>query len=505
MPRALLSVYDKAGLETFAAGLVEIGYELISTGNTLAGLRSAGLPATAVAEVTGFPEILGGRVKTLHPAIHGGILAKGTSEHEAELASHGLTRVDLVVANLYPFRETVARTGVSEDEALEQIDIGGPAMIRAAAKNHPQVTVVVDPADYAGVLTALRAGIGEQRRRELALKAFAHTAAYDAAIVNWLQRDEPLPNYLNLSFERAQELRYGENPHQAGARYREVANVGLWDAAKQHAGLPLSYLNLFDAEAAWRQVHALGTPAACVIVKHANACGVAVADDLAQAYDLAFAADPKSAFGGVVALPGVIDLDLAERLAKNPKADVILAYDYAPEALDLLRTKRKNTRLLELSAPGTKGLDLRRLETGLLVQEPDAVVSDRAAWRVVSRRQPTAAEWRDLELANVVCAYTSSNAIVFVKDGVAVGVGAGQQSRVDAVELAARKAGERARGSACASDAFFPFSDGVEAAADAGVSALIQPGGSIRDEEIIAAADARDLAMVMTGVRHFRH
>ena len=514
MPRALLSVYDKTGLATFAAGLQDLGFELISTGNTLAGLQAAGLAAVAVSEVTGFPEILGGRVKTLHPAIHGGILAKGTDEHEAELRSQEIDRIDLVVSNLYPFRETVAREGVSEDEALEQIDIGGPAMIRAAAKNHRQVAVVVDPDDYDAVLDALTSGMSAERRRQLALKAFAHTAAYDAAIVNWLQRDQELPTYLNLSLQKAQELRYGENPHQAGARYREVAATGMWDEATQHSGLPLSYLNLFDAEAAWRLVHALsplspvdatGSAAACVIVKHANACGAAVGADLLQAYDLAFAADPKSAFGGVVALPGVVGLQLAQQIAKNPKADVVIARGFAAEALELLKAKRKNTRLLELPPPGAKALDVRRLDGGLLVQQPDAVATGRAGWSVASRRQPSESEWRDLELANIVCAHTSSNAIVFVKDGVAVGVGAGQQSRVDSVELAANKAGERARGSSCASDAFFPFSDGVEAAAAAGVTALIQPGGSIRDAEIIAAADERDMALVMTGVRHFKH
>lgn len=505
MPRALLSVYDKTGLAAFAAGLVDLGFELISTGNTMATLAEAGVNVIAVADVTGSPEILGGRVKTLHPAIHGGILAKGSDEHEAELARHGITRVDLVVSNLYPFRETVARPDVSEDGALEQIDIGGPAMIRAAAKNHPQVGVVVDPHDYERVLAELAGGLTAATRRELAVKAFAHTAAYDAAIVTWLEREQRLPTYLNLSLEKSQELRYGENPHQEGARYREVGANGIWDAAVQHSGLPLSYLNLFDGEAAWRLVHALGSQSACVIVKHANACGAAVAEGLGGAYDLAFAADPKSAFGGVVALPGVIDLRLAERLAGNPKADVVLARGYAPEALELLKKKRKNTRLLELPAPGPKALDVRRLDAGLLVQQPDVVGRGREGWQVASMRQPTAGEWRDLELANIVCAYTASNAIVFVKDGAAVGVGAGQQSRVDAVELAARKAGDRAQGSACASDAFFPFRDGVEAAAAAGVTALVQPGGSIRDEEIIAAADELSMALVMTGVRHFKH
>ena len=508
MPRALLSVYDKTGLTELAAGLLELGYELISTGNSLKALREAGLEATAVADVTGFPEILGGRVKTLHPAIHGGILAKPTPAHDDELAAHGITRVELVVANLYPFRETVAEPGVSEDEALEQIDIGGPAMIRAAAKNHPAVTVVVDPLDYRQVLADLRAGITAERRRALALKAFAHTAAYDAAIVSWLQRGDELPGYLNLSLERAQELRYGENPHQAGARYREVGARGMWDDSVQHSGLPLSYLNLFDGEAAWRLAHELTgafRKAACVIVKHANACGAAVADDPHDAYERAFSADPKSAFGGVVALPTTVDIELAQTIASNPKADVILAYGFEPDALELLQRKRKNTRLLTLPAPGERALDLRRLDGGLLVQRPDQLPVGHADWTVATKRTPSEQEWRDLELANLVCAYTASNAIVFAKDGVAVGIGAGQQSRVDAVEIAAAKAGERAKGSVCASDAFFPFRDGVDAAAAAGAAAVVQPGGSIRDDEITAAADELGVAMVMTGRRHFKH
>lgn len=518
MPRALLSVYDKTGLTGFAAGLVELGYELISTGNSLAALKEAGVPARAVADVTTFPEILGGRVKTLHPAVHGGILAKRTPDHEATLAEHGIGRVDLVVANLYPFRETVARAGVTEEEALEQIDIGGPAMIRAAAKNHPVVTVVVDPQDYDPLLSELRGGISDERRRSLALKAFAHTASYDAAIVAWLQRGDELPKYLNLALEKAQELRYGENPHQPGARYREVGAAGIWDAAEQHSGLPLSYLNLFDGEAAWRLAHALqagvavssagtkgGQAAACVIVKHANACGAAVSNDLHDAYEKAFAADPKSAFGGVVALPGTVELGLAQVLATNPKADVILAYGYEPAALELLRTKRKNTRLLTLPAPSPRGLDLRRVDGGLLVQRPDEPEVGHDDWEVATKRRPSEQEWRDLELANLVCAFTTSNAIVFAKDGVAVGVGAGQQSRVDAVEIAAAKAGDRAKGSACASDAFFPFRDGVDAAVAAGATAIVQPGGSIRDDEIVAAAEELGVAMVMTGKRHFKH
>jgi len=509
VPRALLSVYDKTGIVRLAEGLVDLGYEVVSTGNTLAELRAAGVPATAVAEVTGFPEILDGRVKTLHPKVHGGILARRDAGHLAELELHGIAAVDVVVSNLYPFSATVARSGVTEQEALEQIDIGGPAMIRAAAKNHPWVTVVVDPADYTDVLDALGAGTSSDLRKELALKAFAHTAAYDAAIVAWLQRDEELPRHLDLALTRAQPLRYGENPHQQGARYALSGAVGMWDTAVIHSGLEPSYLNLFDAEAAWRLAHELrsvaAATAACVIVKHANACGAAVAEDLGTAYSRAFEADPKSAFGGVVALPGHVDEALAETLVSNPKPDVLLAYSYSDDALELLARKRKNTRVLSLQAPGEPGIHLRPLEGGFLVQQPNLLDGDRSSWQVVTRVKPSEAQLRDLALAEAVCARTTSNAIVFVNDGSAVGIGAGQQSRVDAVDIAAAKAGAAARGSACASDAFFPFRDGLDAVAAAGATAVIQPGGSIRDAEIIAAADEHGIAMVMTGRRHFKH
>ncbi|MEJ2357336.1 MAG: bifunctional phosphoribosylaminoimidazolecarboxamide formyltransferase/IMP cyclohydrolase [Deinococcales bacterium] len=505
MPRALLSVSDKRGLAPFAQGLVELGYDIVSTGGTLRALREAGVPAVAVADVTGFPEILDGRVKTLHPRIHGGLLARRDEAHLAELREHDIAPIDLVAVNLYPFRETVARPGVGWDEALENIDIGGPSMLRAAAKNHPAVLVVVDPDDYPSVLDGLRSGPDEAMRRRLARKAFAHSAAYDAAIVAWMERDEALPEHLNLALERAEVLRYGENPHQQGARYREVGRRGWWDSVVQHSGMALSYLNLFDAEAAWRLAHELGEGRAAVIAKHANPCGAAVAEDLAAAYAAAFEADPKSAFGGIVALPGTVDGALAQAIVGNPKADVLIAHGYAPEALALFARKRKNMRVLEAQPPGARALELRRIDGGFLVQEPDPVRVDRAGWRVVTEAQPTEAQWRDLELAYRVCAFTSSNAIVFAAGGSAVAVGAGQQSRVDAVEIAARKAAGRAQGGACASDAFFPFRDGVDAAADAGIAAVIQPGGSIRDERVIEAANERGLAMVLTGERHFKH
>lgn len=369
MARALLSVFDKTGIVRLAEGLVGLGYEVVSTGNTLRELTAAGVPAKAVADVTGSPEILGGRVKTLHPKIHGGILARRDAEHLAELATNGIDTIDVVVSNLYPFSETVARPGVSEAAALEQIDIGGPSMIRAAAKNHPWVTVVVDPADYGDVLSALRDGMTDAKRRSLALKAFAHTAAYDAAIVSWWQRDEELPDYLDVALVKSETLRYGENPHQQGARYSTVGVNGMWDSAVLHSGMALSYLNLFDAEAAWRLAHELlevsGDSAACVIVKHANACGAAVADDGPTAYGKAFEADPKSAFGGVVALPGHVDDSLAEAIVSNPKPDVLLAYSYSEAALALLARKRKNTRVLTLQAPGSRSFDLRPLDGGV--------------------------------------------------------------------------------------------------------------------------------------------
>ncbi len=508
-PRALLSVFDKRHLVTFATELSNLGFELVATGGTYRALVDAGLDVTTVAEVTNFPEILDGRVKTLHPRIHGGILAHRSEEHLQTLAEHDIDLIDVVVGNLYPFRETAAKPGVSVAEVLENVDIGGPSLIRAAAKNYPDVLVVVDPADYARVAEALRGGAGVELRRALARKAFAHTAAYDASIVGWFDRDEALsgaalPDTLHLSLERAETLRYGENPHQPGARYREAGARGIWDRAQQHKGVALSYLNLFDAEAAWRLVFEFATPAA-VVVKHANPCGVAVADTLETAYQRAFECDPKSAFGGVVALNREVDVATAERVMSNPKADVLVAPGYTPDALDLLMSKRKAMRVLSLPAPGEPGLELRRIEGGFLVQPPDRVVADRAHWQTVTKVQPSEAQWRDLDLAWTVCAYTKSNAVVLVAGGQAVGIGAGQQSRVDAGELAARKAAGRATGGACASDAFYPFRDGLDAAAAAGVAAVIQPGGSVRDNEVIQAADEHGLAMVFTGRRHFRH
>jgi phosphoribosylaminoimidazolecarboxamide formyltransferase/IMP cyclohydrolase len=503
MARALISVSDKRGLIPFAAGLINLGFDLVSTGGTLSALREAHLPVVAVAEVTGYPEILGGRVKTLHPRIHGGILSRRDSDHSTELETLGIGEIDLVVVNLYPFREAVASPNTVLAEALEHIDIGGPAMVRAAAKNFPAVTVIVDPEDYGPVLARLQTD-DEPDRRSLARKAFAHTAAYDAAIVRYLDSDEEQPDTIHLTLGKVETLRYGENPHQAGALYFDEGSSGFWEAVIRHKGLAPSYLNLFDADAAYRLVHELEGHA-CVIVKHANPCGVALGRDSSDAYQRAFACDSKSAFGGVVALNCNLGLEVAEAIMGNPKADVVIAPGYTEKALEVLCSRRKAMRVFEAPAPSEPSRTLRRVDGGFLVQNANLVPRDRSSWRVVTQRKPTEEQWVDLELAYLVCAFTSSNAIVMVCGGQAVGIGAGQQSRVDAGELAARKAGGRAVGGACASDAFYPFRDGLDAAAGSGVTAVIQPGGSVRDDEVIDAAEEQDLAMVFTGMRHFRH
>ena len=498
--RALLSVYDKTGLTDLASGLAELGWELVSSGGTAAALTAAGIDCLEVGELTGSREMLGGRVKTLHPAIHGGILAdRDKPEHVADLEARGIAPIDLVVCNLYPFPSA---------PSVEMIDVGGPTMVRAAAKNFAHVGVVVSPADYPVVLAELRerGALDAGTRRRLARAAFAHTAAYDAAIVGWFDRDDDgLPPTIHVALERADELRYGENPHQQGARYRRSGETSWWDDVVQHGGLALSYLNLFDAEAAWRLVHQLGDSPAAVIVKHANPCGVAVAATATLAYERAFECDPMSAFGGIVALNQPVDDRLAEEMAANPKADVVIAPGYADGALAVLAAKRKNTRVLEASAPGKQRLHLRQITGGFLVQEPYRLGSGPGDWRVVTRLAPTDEQWRDLELAWKVCAAVTSNAIVLVAGGMAVGVGAGQQNRVDPGELAVKKAAGRAKGGACASDAFFPFRDGLDMVAAAGVAAVVQPGGSVRDDEVTAAADEHGIAMVLTGERQFRH
>jgi phosphoribosylaminoimidazolecarboxamide formyltransferase / IMP cyclohydrolase len=543
--RALLSVYDKTGLVDFARGLARLGWELVSSGGTASALAEAGIACTPVEEVTGSPEMLGGRVKTLHPAIHGGILAdRDRPEHLADLLAQNIAAIGLVVCNLYPF---------TSKPSIEMIDIGGPTMVRAAAKNHAHVGVVVDPAEYAGVLEELsRDGLlGHDTRRRLARAAFAHTAAYDAAIVSWFDRgtgeaDGGLPPTIDLRLERTGDaLRYGENPHQRGARYRQAGVHSWWDDVVQHAGLPLSYLNLFDAAAAWELVHDLGpsgplsgqpgpsgplsgqpgpsgplsgqpgpsgplsgqlgpTPAVAII-KHANPCGAAVAGDLATAYRLAYECDEKSAFGGIVALNRPVDEATAAVMVGAAQADVVIAPGYASGTLEALIAKRKNTRLLQAPPPVDGQLHVRQISGGFLVQEPYRFATSRADWRVVTRLAPTEEQWADTELAWKLAGYTKSNAVVLVAGGQAVGIGAGQQSRVDAGEIAARKAAGRGKGGACATDAFYPFRDGLDVAAAAGVGVVIQPGGAMRDKELIEAADELGIAMVLTGERQFRH
>jgi phosphoribosylaminoimidazolecarboxamide formyltransferase / IMP cyclohydrolase len=504
--RVLLSVYDKTGLAGFAGGLVGLGHELISSGGTSRVLVEADIPHQTVESVTAAPEMLGGRVKTLHPHIHGGILAdRSKPEHLADLEAQGIKPIDLVVCNLYPF---------GSNPSIELIDVGGPTMVRAAAKNFAHVAVIVDPADYGPVLDELRreGELATETRRRLARTAFAHTAAYDAAIATWFDELEggerdPLPATIHLALEKAQALRYGENPHQQGARYREVGRHSWWDDVVQHGGMELSYLNLYDADAAWRLAHQLADlgPAAAVVVKHANPCGAAVADDLLTAYDRAFECDPMSAFGGIVALSGPVTSAIAAHLVDNPKADVLIAPGFDAGALELFASRRKNMRVLEAPAPTGDALHFRQISGGWLVQEPYRFSAGRDDWRVVTRAQPTDEQWRDLELAWRVCAWVKSNAIVLVAGGMAVGIGGGQQNRLTPGEIAAARAAGRAKGGAAASDAFFPFRDGLDAIAAAGVAAVVQPGGSLRDDEVTAAADEHGIAMVMTGERQFQH
>lgn len=521
--RALLSVYDKTGIVDLARGLHELGWELVSSGGTARALSAEGLPVTSVEEVTGSPEMLGHRVVTLHPKIHGGILAdRDSAEHRADLARHRIEPIDLVVVNLYPFMS---------EPSIELIDIGGPAMVRAAAKNHQHVGVVCDPADYPVALGELRRDgrLSAETRRRLAAKAFERTSAYDTDIARWLAAggaqpvtgeggpaageeavgEELLPPRLELALERVgDELRYGENPHQRAARYRLAGTRSWWDGVEQHAGMALSYLNLYDADAAWVMVHDLaawsGQPTA-VVVKHANPCGVAVADDLAAAYQRAYECDERSAFGGIVALSQPVDVATAERMVAAAQADVVIAPAYGDGVVDMLRARRKNTRVLSAPPPVAEPRHLRQIGGGFLVQDAHRFAAPRDQWQVVTKVQPTDAQWRDAEMAWRVCGHVKSNSIVLVKGGQAVGIGAGQQNRVEAGEIAAKKAAGRAAAGACASDAFYPFPDGVEAAADAGVAVVVQPGGSVRDDTVVAAADERGLAMVFTGERHFLH
>ncbi|HEX6349575.1 MAG TPA: bifunctional phosphoribosylaminoimidazolecarboxamide formyltransferase/IMP cyclohydrolase [Candidatus Dormibacteraeota bacterium] len=507
MPRALLSVSNKSGLPAFARGLARLGYEIYSTGGTLKALETASIDARSVTELTGFPEIMDGRVKTLHPGVHAGLLARrDRPEHLAALDEHGLKPIDLLCVNLYPFVETVA-AGASFDEALEQIDIGGPAMIRAAAKNFAGVVVVVRPERYAEILQSLGdGGVTSAVRKRLAAEAFGHTAAYDAQISAWLgaevESGSSFPGELTITGALAQPLRYGENPHQRAAFYRVGPDPGGLGSARQLQGPELSFNNIQDAAAAYQLVHEFSRPAAAII-KHMNPCGLAVAETTADAYRHAYECDTVSAFGGVVALNQELDAETAVQVI-NVKTDVVIAPSVASEALQVL-AGRKYTRVLEAGPVRVQGLDLRTVPGGFLAQSWDRAGFDRAQCKVVTKREPTAAEWEQLEFAWLAVKHVKSNAIVLARDFAAVGVGAGQMSRVEATQIAVKRAGPRAEGCVMASDAFFPFPDGLQEGIKAGITAVIQPGGSMRDAEVVGAADAAGIAMVMTGERHFRH
>jgi phosphoribosylaminoimidazolecarboxamide formyltransferase/IMP cyclohydrolase len=523
---ALLSVSDKAGVVDFARALHGQGVRLLSTGGTARLLADAGLPVTEVAEVTGFPEMLDGRVKTLHPRIHGGLLARrDLPAHMAALAEHGIGTIDLLVVNLYPFAQATARTDCTLEDAIENIDIGGPAMLRAAAKNWPDVAVVIDPADYAQVLAELAGGgIARATKFALARKVYAHTAAYDGMIANYLGAlqpgaedlvsavpvREPFPAVYNLQLTKTQDMRYGENPHQAAAFYREGRpGAGLLAGWTQLQGKALSYNNIADADAAWECVRSFDDAPACVIVKHANPCGVAVGATLVEAYHKAWQTDPTSAYGGIVALNRPLDEVTARRIGENKQfVEVLIAPAITPEARAVFAAKQ-NVRLLEVPlGAAANALDFKRVGGGMLLQTPDMKNVARAELRVVTKLAPTEAQLDDLLFAWKVAKFVKSNAIVFCGGGMTLGVGAGQMSRIDSARIARIKAGNAGlslAGSAVASDAFFPFRDGLDVVIDEGAACVIQPGGSMRDDEVIAAADERGIAMVFTGTRHFRH
>ncbi len=512
--RALLSVSDRTGLENLARGLSAAGVQLISTGGTARALRAAGLEVTDVSEVTGHPEIMGGRVKTLHPRVHGGILARSGHEGDAaDMAANDIEPIDIVVVNLYPFEDAAAKPGLSRADVVEEIDIGGPAMVRASAKNHDRVVIVTDPSQYEGVLAEIRAEgwVGEETRRTLAAVAFRTTAAYDTAIAAWMGGEEAFPERFTVSFRKELECSYGENPHQRGAYYSQVgAPQHLLGGVTMLHGKPLSYNNLLDVDAGRGLVAEFDDPCV-VIVKHNNPCGVSLGTDLASAYDRAKACDPVSAFGGVYAVNRTVDLALAERLSQM-FVEVLWAPAYDPDALEVL-TAKPNVRLLETGGertrPGNPGEPVyRRVLGGVLVQDADVGHEGRDTMQVVTTRAPTEGEWTDLVFAWKVAKHVKSNAIVFARDGATVGIGAGQMSRVDSVRIATSKAAENElpiQGSAMASDAFFPFPDAPEMAIAGGATAIAHPGGSIRDDEVVAAVNALGAAMVTTGRRHFRH
>ena len=520
--RALLGVYDKTGIEAFARGLVELGWEVVSTGGTHRAIEAAGVAVTKVEAITGLPEMFDGRVKTLHPAVHAGILARRDLPADQEaLASHGFAPVDLVACNLYPFRAVVTREGGADfADGIENIDIGGPTMLRAAAKNHTDVIVLADPEDYAETLAALNAGgFDAAARRRLAWKAFQHVASYDSAVAEWLWDGEGPPPALSVPLELASGLRYGENPHQAAAFYRDRSLVeeGLGGVATaiQHHGKELSYNNYLDADAAWNAVNDFAEPA-CVIVKHTNPCGASTRADLCEAYRLAVAGDPVSAFGGIVAFNGPLDEALARELRefRNPSDgetrmfyEIVIAPAYTEDGLRVLQGKSKDLRILEAKARGRGGRSLRQVGGGWLLQDPDGIAPEEIDYHVVSEKQPTAEQLADLRFAWRCVKHVKSNAITIAKDGRLLGMGSGQPNRVKSVEIAMEKAGGELPGAALASDAFFPFAwgDAVERACEAGVAAIAHPGGSMRDQDGIDCCNKYGVVLVFTGTRHFRH
>jgi phosphoribosylaminoimidazolecarboxamide formyltransferase/IMP cyclohydrolase len=507
--KAIISVSDKRGLIPFVQGLQSLGSEMFSTGGTKKALQEAGLAVHGISDLTGFPEILDGRVKTLHPKVHGGLLAKRNNPtHAKEMKANAIEHIDMVAVNLYPFVQTVSKPGVTLDDALENIDIGGPTLIRAAAKNFPAVLVVVDPDDYGWVQERLKTGgVSQEERRKLAQKAFQHVALYDTAIAGYLRGDgDPFTQELTIGLTRLQSLRYGENPHQKAAFYREaLSGDGTIASAKQLHGKELSYNNILDADAAWNAARDFPGPTVAVI-KHTNPCGLASHSDLAEAYRRAYSGDTVSAFGGIVALNREVDLATAEEIRKI-FYEIVIAPGYKPDALALLQ-KKKDLRILQVPLPKGKiatGLDFRRVTGGMLVQGYDDIAEDAKTWKVVTKRQPTPQELEQLAFAWGVVKHVKSNAIVLVKDTMLAGMGAGQPNRVVSVHLALRAAGEKAKGSVLASDAFFPFPDGPQMALAGGITAIAQPGGSIRDDEVIKAADEAGATMLFTGVRHFKH
>ena len=512
---AIISVSDKSGLPELARELNGLGIKIISTGGTAKEIEKAGVPVTKVEDLTGFPEMLDGRVKTLHPKIHAGILAvRGNKEHMKKLAEQAISPIDLVIINLYPFKKTIAKENVKVEDAIENIDIGGPALLRAAAKNFESVAVVTSPDHYMRLIEELKKGNGslsEEFKKFLCVKAFEHTASYDCAINAYIHEkfvpEELFPKTLNLSFEKAQDCRYGENPHQHGAFYREFnVREPCIASANQLHGKELSFNNFNDANAAIELVKEFSGPA-CVIVKHANPCGCAVSDSISHAFDMAYACDKESAFGGIIAVNRKMDAETAQKVAAFFN-EIVIAPSFDEKALEKFQ-KKPNVRILEIPGlgekPGTNGFDFKRVRGGLLVQERDAKNPEKGSLKIVSKKKPSDEQFKDLLFAAIVSKHVKSNSIVFAKNGATVGIGAGQMSRIDATKLAAMKADGREKGAVMASDAFFPFKDNVDLAAKLGITAVLQPGGSIRDDESVKAADEHKIAMVFSGQRHFRH